>query len=777
MSKNIITVHEDLAICKSLYSIDDCLLLIDRLNVADFTDYNNENLFKQVVICVNKDKNISPLSIERELVNKGDLKKFHEIVALKSEASSKTLDELINFIIEKSRIRVIEKFCQDSINGISQGQTSEDLANRLMSGVISLGNRKDSFDLESLKDIFPQAQEHLKNKAGLFSGIKAFDELTGGIKRKEISIFAGLTAMGKAQPIDTPILMQDGTWKEIGKLKIGDKIASVDGKENIVEGIFPRGQLNVYEIEFSGGVKTKCCEEHLWKVNSSTSWRKPRIINTKQIEQMLTTVRYKNRLSIECINGNFGKSENKIIHPYIMGALIGDGCLTAGAVISNYNKDIYANITQYLDARFIANWRNNNTVISIKARNYKDGTILRNELKRLNLFDKRSYEKFIPKEYLTLPYEDRLMLFQGLMDTDGTADPRGSMSYSTTSLQLAKDVEYLARSLGAITKTSDRITKFKDKNNTLKFGRKSYKIIVRHPNREKFTTLDYKKAACDSLKEKRIKPYNPKSIIKQVNNLNYKDECLCISVSHDSNLYVTENFIATHNSTMSLNYAFNIAKNQNIPVAFFSIEMAKEDLLYRIISNVGNIEHWKFSKRKLSPKDEKSFSASLGALNNIPLYINDRSDINIQSIISKCIGMKMKYGDLGAIFIDFIQLMKMGRYGESDNVSYGLGEMCKSLKGLAKDLNTAVVLVSQVKREVADRDEKRPVNSDLSKSTELEQQAGLIVFPFRPYVYSKDKGEERECELIVTKNRHGEIGTAYCRLDLDFQRFTNKPVI
>lgn len=426
--EDIVILHEKLALYKMMENLEDGLVGLERLHNSDFVDFKNANLFSQISSLITKEKNISFLSVKRSLLDQGDIDAFNEVDGVKNEAPGKQIDDLCSFIIEQAKLRELDKLSKDISSELSQGHDSDTISNRVMNGLIALDNRDTRFELENIGDLLQPTEVYLQSPSGIKTGLKDFDELTGGYKRKELTVIGGRPAMGK--------------------------------------------------------------------------------------------------------------------------------------------------------------------------------------------------------------------------------------------------------------------------------------------------------------------------------------------------------------SAFALWSAYNIAK-RGIPVVFFSIEMSKEDLMCRLFADKASIIHRKFSTRSLSQKDLDSMKKIAPSLvKDIPLFINDKSDISINQIISKCMSMKMKYGDLGAIFVDFIQLMRMprGMVGD-DNKAYLIGETSKVLKGLGKDLGSAVILLSQVKREVETRQDKRPVNSDLAESGNLEQQAGMIVFPFRPYVYSKDKGEEKECEIITTKNRHGDIGTVYCTADLNYQRFENKPAI
>ena len=131
--------------------------------------------------------------------------------------------------------------------------------------------------------------------------------------------------MGKAQPLDAQIKTNDG-WKSMGDLQVGDRLASFDGQPSFVTGIYPQGFKQIFKVTLSDGRQTECCAEHLWRV-MYRDWSEPRVINTMRLIEMLACTRYKNRLWVDNISGDFGHDRELPIHPWVLGALLGDGTL------------------------------------------------------------------------------------------------------------------------------------------------------------------------------------------------------------------------------------------------------------------------------------------------------------------------------------------------------------------------------------------------------------------------------------------------------------------
>ncbi len=210
-------------------------------------------------------------------------------------------------------------------------------------------------------------------------------------------------------------------------------------------------------------------------------------------------------------------------------------------------------------------------------------------------------------------------------------------------------------------------------------------------------------------------------------------------------------------TTLAINIAENIAVGQELPVAIFSMEMGADQIGMRIISSIGNIDAQNLRKARLSDEDWRSFAKTVQRLESKPIYIDDTPGLRVTELASRARRLVNQTGPLSLIVVDYIQLMS-GR-GGSDNRSTELSEISRGLKGLAKELNCPVVVLSQLNRGVDARDNKRPRMSDLRESGAIEQDADVIMFIYRDYVYNKETEVKDMAEVIIAKQRNGPIGT------------------
>jgi replicative DNA helicase len=226
-------------------------------------------------------------------------------------------------------------------------------------------------------------------------------------------------------------------------------------------------------------------------------------------------------------------------------------------------------------------------------------------------------------------------------------------------------------------------------------------------------------------------------------------------------------------TAFALNVAVNIAETSNLPVAVFNMEMSAEQLTTRMIASAGQIDLGKLMTGKLEHNDWKRFNEAISRLADTKIFIDDTPGINITDIRSKCRRLASEQGKLGAIVIDYLQLVTgSSRYLDSGNRQQEVAEISRSLKTLAMELEVPVIALAQLSRRVEDRDDKRPLMSDLRESGQIEQDADIVAFLHREDYYNKEASIDEftsKSEFIVAKHRNGPTAT----INLVFKRNTS----
>jgi len=546
---------------------------------------------------------------------------------------------------------------------------------------------------------------------GVPTGFSDLDRMTSGFQPGDLVVVAGRPSMGKAQPLDARVRTLDG-WKCMGELQVGDALASIDGAPSFVSGVFPQGERQVYRVTFSDGRSCECCDEHLWRVHYR-GWTKPRVLRTKRIAQMLTRQRYRGRLWIDMPTGDFGGTDPLPLDPWVLGALIGDGCFTNTTIqFAAAVESMRLRMAQRVGASFeLAYAGGVGGCTTQRTRGHQTGTRgpmpMLNPLtvaaKALGLWGVPSHEKFIPRIYLRASRAARLDLLRGLLDTDGRVERRGTVRYSTSSPQLARDVTELARSLGAWCSVHSGGSRFRYRGQ--RRGRESFTCTIGHADPGSLMLLSEQQARTPATPPRRKRPAFASIEATRVTSTQ------CIAVTHPTHTYITDDHVVTHNTALALNIGENVALNAGLPVAVFSMEMGASQLALRMIGSVGRLDQHKLRTGRLGAEDWDKLSSALGRLSEAPILIDETPALNAIEVRSRARRLMKQYGKLGLVIVDYLQLMQATSQGE--NRATEISEISRAMKSLAKELSVPVVALSQLNRSLEQRPNKRPVMSDL----------------------------------------------------------------
>jgi replicative DNA helicase len=238
-----------------------------------------------------------------------------------------------------------------------------------------------------------------------------------------------------------------------------------------------------------------------------------------------------------------------------------------------------------------------------------------------------------------------------------------------------------------------------------------------------------------------------------------------------SDLIITAARPAMGKTSFVLNVARNIADTHRLPVAIFSLEMSKAQLIYRLLSSEARIESGRLRTGRIAQHEWEPMGHAINTLSQLPIFIDDTPGIGVTEIRSKARRLQAEQGGaLGLILIDYLQLME----GTGDNRVQELSKMTRSLKGLARELNVPIIALSQLSRGVEARTNKRPMMSDLRESGAIEQDADLIMMLYREEYYDPDTPDRGIAEVILTKHRNGPTGTVKLLFQPEFTQFRNR---
>ncbi|OII70030.1 PhoH family protein [Streptomyces sp. CC77] len=375
---------------------------------------------------------------------------------------------------------------------------------------------------------------------------------------------------GRSQPIFTNVMTPDG-WRPIGDLQVGDLVIGSNGEPTPVLGVYPQGERDVYRVTAQDGSWTLCCGEHLWTVRTASDRRRNKPWRVMETQDMIGNLRaaHARRYELPMLTAPVRHPDQDVpMDPYALGLLLGDGCLTGSTTPSFATGD--EELAQALGAALpgvSVRHRGGPDYVLNRVKAPGDAVTLENPvtrvLRELDLIGTRSHSKFVPDVYLQNSAEVRLSVLQGLLDADGgpvtQSDRTCRIQYSTTSILLRDDVVALVRSLGGVAYTRRRPAEGRSRGTARGVHRYDAHVVdIRLPEDiEPFR-----------LARKRDKYHaaggggRPMRFIDSIEPAG-REETVCIQVAAEDSLYVTQDYLLTHNT---LNDAFIIldeAQNTN----------------------------------------------------------------------------------------------------------------------------------------------------------------------------------------------------------------------
>lgn len=703
--------------------------ILTTLSQHDFCRTENRLIFKAIESLYKNHKPTDIVSVSEllkfnnELDRVGGRSRINDLALGVSITSN--WEQLCKVIVKYSKKRQLLNICKQAVSDLNDSKDVDEVAQTLSSTSQDILTRSGITKFQGLTQGIIQMMDNVDRLVsngtgtlGLPTGFTELDYLLSGLCKGRFYLLGARPSMGKALSLDTNILTPTG-WVKNRDIKLGDIVIGRDGKPTKVVGVYPQGITNNYTLTLKDGRTIDCCEEHEWTVYSS-KWGGERTFTTKELYNKLQCIRYKNRISLPKFSGDYGVKKNFIIPPYVMGVLIGDGCLTKGMCYCKPDTKVFEKVKSLLPNSNV-HFDNDNTMVYIT--NFLSGL----KYIREQGLNTQSYNKFIPKEYFHSSKEQRQELFLGLMDTDGYRFNTG-WEYSTTSRQLAKDVQQLAWSLGYCAKIKERTGKYKA-GDKIKETRINYRVFITTHN--PITIID-------------IQPTN-------------SFETQCIHVDNRDHLFVIEDYIVTHNSALAQQIAETVAQNKN--VLFFSLEMGIEEYTQRSIYRRSgyNQEHL---TRGIIPREKiiNAFAEASVGLEQLHLQIVDDPKCTLETIERNIQEAKTQLGSCDLIVVDYIQLMKSSDKRVIKDYDV-VTDNSQGLKQLARKYDVPILGLCQLSRALEARQDKRPILADLRDSGSLEQDADCVMFVHRPEVFEPTNANLRcMAELIIAKNRQGARG-------------------
>jgi len=346
-----------------------------------------------------------------------------------------------------------------------------------------------------------------------------------------------------------------------------------------------------------------------------------------------------------------------------------------------------------------------------------------------------------------------------------------NLVYLEEYISLVKD-KFLRRSLiklGYEAINSGYITNISLENILNEFENKLFTLTNDVKTQKLFTTAELLNNIFFELKEKSLNPALP-GLASGFYDLDSLTQGF-----QRSDLIIIAGRPSMGKTALGLNIALNVIKNDKLPVLFFSLEMSKEQIMYRLLAMETNINQIRLRSGNLYQTDWIKLNKLIKIMSKLPLFIDDTPDLSLQEIRSKIKTIIFEQAQIGLIIIDYLQLMQNSKLTFQNRVQE-LSQITRSLKNIAREFNIPIIALSQLSRNVENRVDKKPILSDLRESGSIEQDADLVLMLYRNNYYNikqADINSSYLTELIIAKHRNGPVGTIKLKFDEKQTKFLN----
>jgi replicative DNA helicase len=669
---------------------------------------------------------------------------------------------------------------------------------------------------------------------GVPTGIRDLDELTNGLQAGQMIVIAARPGVGKALALDTPVATPDG-WTTMGEVRVGDQVIGSDGRPTTVVGA--TGVMTgrpCYEVHFSDGSVLVADAQHQWLTDTrasrraaqevaSSGGRRPQqaVAQVRTTEEIARTVRCATqdaRLNHSVANAaplQLPEAELPI-GPYTLGVWLGDGT-SAQAQYTSADPEIAVYIEAEglvvvptaVDRRYAlrlpARGGPQERACPMCGRSFTPRTSqvqtcgktcggklragggvgrsatcpdcgapssgllqcqeCRNDhgtvkalLRTLGVLG----DKHIPVSYLRASERQRRDLLAGLLDTDGTVTPSGCVQFAVTSRRLAEDARELIASLGHRVRMSTKRVRGRTEESSTCY-------TLTFTTDEEVFRLERKKLLH---KERGARTFTARGArfitdVRPVPSVPVR----CIQVAAADHLFLAgRSFIPTHNSTLGLDIARSAAVKHHQATCIFSLEMSKHEITMRLLSAEAKVPLHHMRAGSLSDEDWSKLARRMGEVADAPLYIDDSPNMTMMEIRAKARRLKQR-NDLKLVVIDYLQLMTSGKRVESRQQE--VSEFSRALKLLAKELEVPVIAMSQLNRGSEQRQDKKPMLSDLRESGSIEQDADMVMMIHREDMYEKESPRAGEADIMLVKHRNGPTANVTVAFQGHYSRFVD----
>ena len=792
-----------------LLSKDAIADVVDVIKGVDYYRPAHEVIHDAIIDLYGRGEPADPITVAAELQKRGELVRIGGAPYLHTLSANVPIAANAGYYAEIVRDkailrRLVEAGTRIAALGYAGEGEIDDVVDHAQAEVYKVTDRRAAVDYAPLSDIMSGVLDEIEaignREAGLYgvpTGFADLDDLTNGLHSGQMIIVAARPAMGKALALDTPLPTPSG-WTTMGDVAVGDLLYDADGRPTrVVAATEVMIDRPCFEITFSDGSVIVADAEHQWLTETRAA-RKSRwaaehhynrsrnqrihasVVTTAEIADTVRLGR-EQRANHAVLNAGalVGHDDVLSIHPYVLGAWLGDGH-SAGGRITCETPEIPMRIEGlgYEVASLgdmLYGIRTSRTAADVPGTCPSCGGVMHGTylcagcqadhgtftalLRGLDVLG----NKHIPAAYLRASEHARRELLAGLLDTDGTVVKGvGSVQFAVTSKRLADDVHELVVSLGyRCGRTTKRVAGRSEASSTCYILNFSTVDDVFKLERKALLHKEERPASTVRIGKRYI------TEVKRIDSVPVR----CVQVDNEEHLYLAgRSMIPTHNSTLALDFCRAASIHNNLTSVFFSLEMTRSEIMMRLLSAEAKVPLNHIRNGTMRDDDWEKLARKMGQVSGAPMFIDDSPNMTMMEIRAKARRLKQRH-DLKLIVIDYMQLMSSGKKVESRQLE--VSEFSRNIKLLAKELECPIIALSQLNRGPEQRGDKRPMMSDLRESGSLEQDADMVILLHRDDVYEKESTRPGEADLIVAKHRNGPTRDLTVAFQGHYSRFVD----
>lgn len=802
-----------------LLSKDAIADVVEHLRGPDFYRPAHELIYEAILDLYGRGEPADAVTVSAELTKRGEIARIggapylHTLISMVPTAAN------AGYYARIVRERAVLRRLVDAGTRIVQlgyaadGGDVDELVNTAQAEVYAVTEQRTSEDYLPLAEIINGTMEEIEaaghrgeGMVGVPTGFIELDRLTNGLHGGQMIVVAARPAIGKALALDTPLPTPSG-WTTMGEVGVGDYLIGADGTPTrVVAATEVLADRPCYEVTFDDGTVIVADAQHQWLTDTRASRKSKQaaavgyhrgrtqrtfaeVRTTEEIAATLRCATEDGRLnhSVATAQALALPEADLPLDPYALGVWLGDGHSASARFTSDDPE-----ISMRIEGRGLRSVRHGGAAGRLYSIQLPEPTATMTsgtkhtciECGRRISRDRRCREchrstgsvagilrtlgvlndKHIPVAYLRAGEEQRRELLAGLLDTDGTVNPTGSVQFCVTNERLARDVRELVHSLGYRSGWSERRVSGRSEASSTAF-------TITFTTDDEVFALERKKL----VHKERRRPSTPRLGSRFITSVRRVDSVpvRCVQVDNPDHMYLASHaMVPTHNSTLAVDFLRSASIKHGMTSVVFSLEMSRNEITMRMLAAEAQVNLQNMRKGTMRDEDWQKLASTMGRLSQAPLFIDDSPNMSLMEIRAKCRRLKQRH-DLKLVVIDYLQLMSSGKRVESRQQE--VSEFSRALKLLAKELDVPVIAISQLNRGAEQRTDKKPMLSDLRESGAIEQDADVVILLHREDFYEKESPRAGEADLIVAKHRNGPTDTIVVTSQLHYSRFVNMP--